>query len=220
MSELLNSLLVIQATPRRPVFPQDVPAIDGVQYAKSWKDFAGMEIAVVTAYSFEERRQYVFLKDGLDACQYLIDRHDVVAGYNSLAFDAELLRAFGVIVSPEKHYDLLREILIAAYGHRSVTRVPSAGTGLVSVATANGYQVRESSRELSIMWQQHQTSAVLEASLQKTWLIQRLLETLEKEGSLKDPNNDLLPMSVRLPSAALSTSGYFASFTDENAEAA
>jgi len=88
--------------------------LPGVAYCDGWRDFAGMGIACIVAMELGTDRYHVFCRDNLADFQVLVDRADVIVGYNCLAFDNPLCRAHGLRVPDDKTFDLLAAIWMAA----------------------------------------------------------------------------------------------------------
>lgn len=83
-----------------------------LEYCEGWRDFQNMGVALVGCFTNWDGAYRVFDSSMLSDFQLLVDQSDEIVGFNSLAFDDQLMAANGVQI--ETTYDLLPKIWVAA----------------------------------------------------------------------------------------------------------
>ncbi|OGR25903.1 MAG: hypothetical protein A2139_14165 [Desulfobacca sp. RBG_16_60_12] len=167
----------------------EVP-IEGIEYCKGWSDFKGMGISCICAYNYNDDRYRVFCRDNFDEFQALVNAHDIIVGFNSLAFDNLLCAAHGLTIPPDKSYDILVEVWRAA-GLGPKFEYPShAGFGLDAICKAN-FELNKTGHgsHAPVLWQQGKIGQVIDYCLQDVRLTHRLLDWIDLGCPIRDPRN-------------------------------
>lgn len=158
-----------------------------VEYCAGWRDFAGMGIACIVAVEFGLDRYHVFMRDNLHKFQDLVDSHDVIVGYNALAFDNQLCAANGIQVDDGKTYDLLVEIWKAAGLAPTYQGDTHKGFGLGAVCQANLYTGKSGDGAAAPLWfQAGWIGRMIDYCMDDVWLTKRLF-WLMLNGYVVDP---------------------------------
>lgn len=183
--------------------------IPNIHYCKGWDDFQGMGIACVTAYDYHLEQYRVFLEDNLNDFAALVDDSDLIVGFNNNRFDDDLVAVNGIVIDPDKTYDILQEIWFAA-GHGYVRKRDDfefrihGGYSLDNVVQVN-FKLAKSGKGAAapILWQQNKRGQVIDYGLTDTWLTKRTMDQILLTGRLIDPKTgralDLAKPLDRLP---------------------
>ncbi len=173
---------------------------EGIDYCSGWGDFANMGISCIAVYDFISGEFRVFCKDNLAGFQKLVDRHDVIIGFNSLSFDNRLCEANGITIARERSYDLLVE-LWRAVGLSETYEYPGhSGFTLEATAIANGCGKKTGNGALApVMWQQGQVGAVIDYCLHDVMLTKKLINRVLVGGQLNDPRDSDRKLTIRRP---------------------
>ncbi len=183
--------------------------IPNIRYCKGWGDFQGMGIACVTAYDYHLDQYRIFLEDNLNDFAALVDDSDLIVGFNNNRFDDDLVAVNGVVIDPDKTYDILQEIWHAA-GHGYVRDRDAfnfkihGGYSLDAVMNVN-FKLKKSGKGAAapILWQQNKRGQVIDYGLMDTWLTKRCFDRILAAGRLIDPKTgrslDLAKPMDRLP---------------------
>lgn len=179
---IVFDLEIVNAVP-----PSDAAArLAGVTYCEGWHDHAGMGIAVVCLYDYARDSYGVFGANELPDLQRIVDRTDVVVGFNSHSFDNRVLAANKVVVPANRSYDLLAEIY-AATGTRY---------SLDALARVNGSTGKNGSgARAPILWQEGRVTEVVNYCLQDVRLTKHLLDKVIRCGAIYAPDKSI----IRLP---------------------
>ena len=169
MKILIYDCEIANAVPQR----KD-PIIPNIHYCKGWEDFQGMGIACVTAYDYHLEQYRVFLEDNLNDFAALVDDSDLIVGFNNNRFDDDLVAVNGIVIDPEKTYDILQEIWFAA-GHGYVRKRDDfefkvhGGYSLDNVVQVN-FKLSKSGKGAAapILWQQNKRGQVIDYGLTDT----------------------------------------------------
>lgn len=160
--------------------PPVIPEFAGLQYCRGWTDYAGMGISVIGAYDYAEDRYRIFLQDNLEEFQKLLDKTELVVGYNTLRFDNPLLAAHGLTVPDGKNFDLLARLRAVAGAAK--------GLNLNSLAEANfGAGKTDSGALAPVKFQLGERGAVFDYCLADVWLTKRLFDKVLREEPIIDP---------------------------------
>lgn len=170
------------------------------QYAKGWKDFAGMSVsvicaAVIDAYDFENPVYRVFCEDNFDGWLDLT-RRGVFVSYNGDQFDCPLLDAHGLGFDPDKSLDIAALIWAAA-------GVPAGehpkSLGLDAMCKANGIAGKSGNgADAPQDWQDGKVGRVVDYCLNDVRATMALYHHILLNGTVTDPRTmDLL--HIRLP---------------------
>lgn len=171
-----------------------------VLYCNGWRDFENMGISCIGAYDYEENRYRIFCEDNLLEFQYLIDKHDIIIGFNSLAFDNKLCAANGIVIPDGKSYDILVEIWVGVGLEREYKYPTHTGFSLSAVCKEN-FELDKSGAGYSapVLWQRGKNGAVLDYCLWDVQLTKRLLDYVERQGKIRDPRCSNKWIQVRKP---------------------
>lgn len=158
-----------------------------VKYCKGWTDFSGMGVACVCAYDINEARYRVFMRDNLSAFGELARSHDRVIGFNSIAFDDNVMRAAGVEWNFANSVDLARLVWRAA-------GVPGGehprDLSLDALCKANGLGGKTGNGALApVMFQNACYGELIDYCLSDVALTLKLYRKLVSAGGCKDPRN-------------------------------
>jgi len=173
---------------------KDEPNDPNYEYCKGWGDHEGMGISVVSVYDFDEDFPRIFMEDNLDEMFELMEKTDIIAGFNSKRFDNKLLAAHGYTVPDEKTFDLFLEIKEAAGAHQF-----AKGYNLDNCCAVNlGHQKSGDGALAPKLWQQGKIGAVVDYALRDIMLEYRLLALCMKQPII-DPGNTGTRIFVRNP---------------------
>lgn len=187
-------MLIYDCEIKKLIPPKNEPMEPGFEYCKGWGDHAGMGISVVSVYDFTDGFPRIFMEDNLDEMFELMEKADVIAGFNSKSFDNKLLAAHGYEVPPEKTYDLYLEIKEAAGAHKY-----AKGYNLDNCCLVNlGYQKSGDGALAPKLWQQGKIGAVVDYALRDIMLEYRLLK-LCMDQPIIDPGNTGSRIFVKNP---------------------
>lgn len=185
------SLLVFDAETKAPgPVRKGEEGLPGVKYAASWQDWRGFGVGCVCVYDALENRYRVFLEDNRDELAELLKARRVIAGFNSVSFDAPLLEAVWNMRFPPSviHYDLAVEMKRAA---RLNVNVPVRGWNLEAIAQANlGVgKARLGGAQAAIAIQRGQLGGPIDYCLRDVEVTWRLIEKTLRHENLLDPRN-------------------------------
>ena len=174
-----------------------------IKYCDGWHDKKGMGVSVICAYDHYTRRYRVWTQEGFSEFEALA-KDRLLVGFNSLAFDDEVLREAGINVRTD--YDLFREMQIAAgLGANSQDH---AGFSLDVISRANYFRGKSGwGGDAPIDWQRGNIGRVIDYCLNDVYLLWMLIRTLGRNGELCDPRNPgeyLRPAPLHHPSKSLS----------------
>lgn len=186
----------------RGIAKRDEPRLPGIEYCQGWRDFAGMGISVIGAFDYTEGRYRVFAADNFTEFRDLVDRADLVIGFNSLGFDNPLCRANGLLVSDHKSYDLLAEIWAGAGLPRTFQYPSHVGFGLDACAAANFGGAKTGNGALApVEWQRGRIGSVIDYCLNDVRLTKALVDLVMAQGCLRDPRDPSRIIEVARPAA-------------------
>lgn len=172
MTSIPQPTLVLDAEIEKAIPDKKKERVDGVQYCDGWRDFAGMGVAVVTAYDYRLRRARVFVRDNLHQLATAVQEVDHVVTFNGTNFDIPLLNEHGVHIPEGKHYDLCLEVRRAAGAGRY-----DRGYNLEAILDKNGLPSKGAySAEAPERWQRKQFGLVIESCLDDSNGLRLLLE--------------------------------------------
>lgn len=183
-------MLVYDCEIEKAILGKNETPLEHVQYCQGWRDFENMGISVIGAYDGNEHRYRVFCKDNLGEFQDLVNKHNIIAGFNSIAFDNRLCEANGINIPTEKSYDLLLEIWKAS-GLGPVFEYPShMGFSLDAVCSANlGYSKSGNGAAAPHLWQEGKIGSVIDYCLNDVRLTCEILAVIEVQGWIYDPRH-------------------------------
>ena len=165
----------------------------GVKYCQGWTDYAGMGVAVLCAYDLLEDRPHIYLADNLDDFAVLVESREHLIGFNSLAFDDNVVAAQGIAVKTT--YDLKVE----AAGIIKGKRIP--GRRLSDFARVNGCTQNgavEDHAGIPELWQLGQRGVVIDECMGDVMTLVALVRKLPvildpvtmREFTLRDIRGD------------------------------
>ena len=190
---IVYDIEIVKAIPNK-----DGSRVEGVEYCEGWKDHANMGVSVICAYDYETDRYRVFCRDNWSAFADLAAKSKPLVGFNSLAFDDQVVRHADLLVCTE--YDLLVELWKAA-GLGGAFEYPShIGFGLDAAAKANGVgQKTGYGGTAPVYWQQGKIGDVIDYCLEDVRLTKRLLDKVLRSGTLADPRFPDQKLTMRRP---------------------
>jgi hypothetical protein len=183
-------MLVYDCEIEKAILGKNETPVENVQYCQGWRDFKNMGISVIGAYDFNEHRYRIFCRDNLDQFQDLVNKHNIIAGFNSIAFDNQLCEANGIHIPKEKSYDLLVAIWKAA-GLGPVFEYPShMGFSLDAVCSANlAHSKSGNGAAAPRLWQLGKIGSVIDYCLNDVRLTYEILVLIQVNGWIFDPRN-------------------------------
>lgn len=184
-------MIIFNCEIKRAIQGKSETRIPGIEYCEGWHDFKHMGISVICAYDFIEDQYRVFMEDNFAEFQRLVDRHRVVAGYNSVSFDNRLCEANGIRIREDQTYDLVREIW-AASGLSTYFQYPypsHLGYGLNDVIWANWPTLGKSGNGAldPVLWQRGKIGRVVDYCLNEVRLTVKLMDRVINEAAITDP---------------------------------
>jgi hypothetical protein len=197
----LGDVMVYDIEIKNAIPSKKEPAIEGIRYCEGWTDYAGMGIAIVTAYDFATARYRVFTEDNLWQFARLVDHRDFVVGFNSKAFDENILATYNIHVAPEKSVDLLHTICIAAGLEPRFPYTNGYGLDPVYLAISpEGVGKTGNGALAPIAWQQGRIGEVIDYGLNDTQMTTEILMIACATGLLKCPKTgNTLSVREHLP---------------------
>jgi len=194
-----SSLLVYDCEIINLVPTQNEEPMPGVNYCDGWDDFDGMGISVITAFDYVTNNYRIFCNDNFEQFQALVNQRDVIAGFNSLAFDNNLCRANGIEIDDAKSYDLLVEIWDAVGLGRAFTSADHKGFGIDACSLANFGEGKTSDSAMApVWWQRGEIGNAIDHGLRDTRMTKRLLDTVMHNGLICHPKEPVM-IDVRKP---------------------
>lgn len=181
-------MLIYDCEIKKAITLKGQPKIEGIEYCEGWRDFQNMGISCIGAYDYRADRYRVFCEDNFADFQVLVNSHDVIIGFNSIAFDNQLCAANGLIVSEEKSYDLLVEAWKAA-GRGPMFEYPShIGFGLDAFCRlAFGHEKSGKGEFAPVDWQRGRIGTVIDYCLNDVKMTKMFFDHIDRTGSIVDP---------------------------------
>lgn len=165
--------------------PNKEPSPD-LEYCQGWKDFPGMGISVICAYSSWQERYHIYLEDNLAEFQALINQAEEIIGFNSIAFDDQLCSANGLNVKTT--YDLLCHVRVAAGMPPDYVKGKTrGGYSLEQLARVNlGYGKSGKGELAPELWQRGKRGQVIDYCMGDVSILKKLYQ---QRSRLLDPTN-------------------------------
>lgn len=165
--------------------------ISGIEYCDGWHDHANMGISVIGAIDCRSGRPRVFCKDNFAEFAALVGECEVAVSFNGVGFDNKVLAHEGIIVPPEKNYDILREAWVAA-GLSPEFQYPShIGYGLDAFSMRNFQTNKTGHGELApVKWQRGEIGSVIDYCLNDNLLTKALFDKILMVGELDSPRQN------------------------------
>ncbi len=190
------SILLYDAEILRP--PPGKPGTEepDIEYCDGWKDYGGMDLTVVTAYSYLDHFPRIFLKDNLLDFLKLVAQHEILAGFNNIAFDNPLLNfLMGMDFTEERSYDIPVEIRAAAGANQW-----KKGYNLDNTCKVNLGVGKSGAGALApVLWQRGRHGEVIDYGLRDTWLTKGILDMILAGTPLIDPGSPSDRIFVKSP---------------------
>lgn len=192
MHYIIYDIEIARAIPDRGKPPEP-----DIHYCEGWTDYAGMGIACLVAYDSQSGRYRVFCEDNKQEFKYLLERAQLVAGFNHINFDNRvLLASWGFEVPATSQYDILQEIWIA--NGLDPTRFnprTHGGFGLDACSEKNFGTKKSGNGALApIDWQRGKVGSVIDYGINDVVLTKALFDRISFNRSLICPktNQELL----------------------------
>ncbi len=155
------------------------------EYCGGWTDFRGMGIATLCAWDCLTNMPLVFDESTIGEFGELVNRRQIVSGFNVVKFDNQICKAFGVEIPNWKTFDIYREALIGngidpeqpTRGGRNMNEFARVNFG--GAKTANGADAPK-------MFQRGEMMKLINYCLSDV-MIERRLFMRAIEGTLIDP---------------------------------
>jgi hypothetical protein len=124
-----------------------------LRYCEGWSDYAGMGISVICVVDLESGERYT-ITENLQLFAYLVNKADLVVGFNNHSFDDRLVAAHGINIPEHKSYDIYTEVLKAAGLHNAPYR-KRKGYKLDDIARVNFHERKSEEGALApVLYQQ------------------------------------------------------------------
>lgn len=201
MNALIYDCEIVKAVPSKKE-----AVIPGIEYCEGWNDHAGMGISVICAYDYVERRFRVFTKENWSGFADLLERSDVLVGFNNIGFDNKLIRANGVTPNgsewERKSYDILAEMWEASGLSRTFQYPTHAGFSLDNTAMLNLREGKTGNggAMAPVEWQRGNVGMVIDYCLQDIRLTKGLFDRIISNGGLRSPKVAGTFLEMRNPS--------------------
>jgi hypothetical protein len=204
-------MIVIDVEIKKAILGRNDMRIEGIEYCKGWRDFAGMGIACVCTYDTDIHLSRVFLEEDFqELVDYVGDKP--TAGFNTRRFDIPLLAANGIKsvnlpgISDNfgwgNHYDILEEIWIAlGLNPDKFNPRTHGGWGLDAVCQATLGIAKTGNGALApVWWQQGKRGKVIDYCLNDVWMEAQLLQWVIRHGWVTNNHKGQEPLlKVRRP---------------------
>ncbi len=184
-SAVIYDIEILRAIPNKPPFKK----LEGIEYCEGWHDHANMGIGCLCAYDYLEDRYRVFTEKNLNEFIDLIQARELLVGFNSIAFDNNVVKAcLGFDPGTLKNYDLLCEIWVAS-GLTSKFQYPShAGFGLDETCRVNfGTQKSGDGAMAPVDWQRGGYGTVIDYCINDVKLTKQLFDSALAGLPIKSP---------------------------------
>lgn len=190
------SILIYDVEIKRPPPDKKQDPEPDIEYAAGWTDYQGMDLTVITAYSYLTGFPHIFLKDNLDQFMKMVSEHDIIAGFNNIAFDNPLVLAtLDLVILEVESYDLLLEIREAAGVNKF-----AKGYNLDNCARTNlGVGKSGEGAQAPVLWQRGRHGHVINYGLGDTWITKGLLDLVIAGTPLLNPGRPTERIFVRPP---------------------
>ena len=166
-----------------------------IKYCDGWTDYAAMGVACIAVWDYRADSSRVFGEHELEEFQKFADSHDVAVGFNNIRFDNNVLKAFNVVIQPNKSYDILAEIYRALGSFQKGCRlddVIKANFPNSTGKTGNGAEAPE-------LWQNGFHTKVIDYCLNDVRLTKMILDKIIRTGHIKNPIQPSDFLSLRRP---------------------
>lgn len=188
-------MLILDCEIANPVPNKKEPPIDGIRYCDGWTDYTGMGISVIGCYDYATSRPLLFAGDNFSEFVLLVQDTDRIVTFNGKRFDSPLLKAHGVDIDDDRHYDLFQEIKDAAGAGQY-----AKGYNLNNCCYVNlGVRKDDSAIMAPINWQRGLYGKVFNYALQDIMMTKGLLDLVIAGTPLIDPGKHENRIFVKSP---------------------
>lgn len=204
MTELMYELLIVSEYGRNKMIIYDIEIAnailgrgeakkENIHYCQGWKDFANMGISTICCYDYDSDRYRVFCQDNLADFEELVRKTDMLVGFNSIAFDNNILACVLPGLTKEyldsKSYDILVEIWDGAGLKREFSYPSHIGYSLGAMSKVNGIISGKTGNgtEAPVWYQSGQFGKLIDYCLSDIWLTKNLLDKIVDTGRLTNP---------------------------------
>lgn len=165
----------------------------GVRYCGGWTDYANMGISCLAAYDYAEDAYRVFDDSNRHEFARLVERHELLIGFNNLNFDNRVIEAaWGIVIPRERCFDILQAFWAANGLGPDYVYATHSGYSLNAVCAANGLGSKTGSGVLAPLdYQSGKFAKVFDYCLHDVWLTKRLFDKLRATGKLRNPRTGL-----------------------------
>ena len=169
-----------------------------IPFARGFDDFDNMRVSVLCAFPLSQclelrdseklfQRGMWFWPETLSNAEFYFSQFDCHVGFNSISFDAPLLRANGVFLNPDRQYDILAEFKKATGKRCKLTDL--AATNL------NGFNKSGHGANAPLDWIAGRKIEVTKYCAQDVLVTALLMEKILTSGFLRSPySGAVVPM--------------------------
>lgn len=202
MNALVYDIEIIKAVPDKKS-----PMLEGIEYCKGWDDHASMGISCIGAYDYATDRYRVFCKDNMEDFRAL-QSGKLMVSFNGIGFDNKViaLQKFEtagfdpIVIEPDRCYDVLAELWVAAGLGREFVYPTHIGFGLGDVGYANFKQSKTGTGGLApVEWQRGNIGNVVDYCLNDVRLTKRCFDRIRQTGGLRDPRDSSRFLEMERP---------------------
>lgn len=186
---------------KKAILGKNESPLPGIEYASGWNDDT-LGISSLCAYSYPLDRYFLFADDNLADFHKLIAEHEMMVGFNIIAFDDRHLKMAGFDeIANKLHYDILKEMWEAAgFGDQSIHHAHT-GFNLNATLSANLLGLKKSGHGAyaPILYQQKRFGELHGYCLDDVQLEKKLFDLILRDGCLNDPRNPKNKLRLKNP---------------------
>lgn len=172
---------------KKAIHKKGEPKLDGIEYCKGWRDYAGMGISCLVANDYINGQYRLFMDDNIHDFLKLC-KGRLVVGFNSVGFDNRIIEAMFGVNLDDQSYDILREMWIASglkptFGGKSHTGFSldlTSGRNLGANKSGDGALA-------PIDYQEGRYGNLIDYCMRDVWLTSRLMDCIMDMGGLYSP---------------------------------
>lgn len=155
----------------------------GFRYCDGWNDYAGMGIACIGVWDYQTNASRVFGEDNLEEFKKFIETQDIAIGFNNDRFDNNVLRANGIVIQPDKSYDLLSAIYSALGSRQKGCRLED----VIKANFSNAAGKTGDGSQAPMLWQSGCYTSVIDYCLNDVRLTKMLIDKIIRFGYINNP---------------------------------
>jgi hypothetical protein len=176
-------MLIYDLEIQKAILKQGETAVLGIEYCSGWTDYGRMGVSCAVVYDYAADEYWMFDEFMLDELGALLNKTDLICGFNILGFDNNLLKASDIEIDPRKCYDLLLEIARA-----DSTPDNFKGLSLNAVSKAN-FNLEKSGdgANAPVLYQQNRFGELFDYCQRDVRLTKKLIDRVLRCGSLVNP---------------------------------